>query len=77
MSQLPFQFEFKVDGPPVSYQARDRLRLQGWKDAVRAEAMRLWPAGQPPVAHKLQITVVYYHDVNAANVDNDNLLKPI
>ncbi len=77
MTQSPFRFEFKVDGPPVSYQARDRLRLQAWKDAVRAEAMRLWLVGQPPVTQPLQITVVYYHDVNAANVDNDNLLKPI
>jgi len=77
MTQAPFRFEFKVDGPPVSYQVRDRLRLQAWKDVVRAEAMRLWLAGQAPVMHRLQITVVYYHEGDEADIDNDNMLKPI
>lgn len=39
--------------------------------------MRHWPVGQSPVTWQLQITVVYYHDVNAGSVDNDNLLKPV
>ncbi len=70
-------FEFLVDGPPLSQQAKNRARLQAWKDAVRAEATRRWLPGQPSVAGPLLITVVYYHEGVTIRMDNDNMVKPI
>lgn len=73
---MAFPFEFKVEGPPVSQQTHDRAGLQAWKDIVRAEAMRLW-LERSPVTNRLMITVVYYHEGEETNIDNDNMLKPI
>lgn len=70
-------FELIVAGPPVSHQTRHRARLQAWIATVRREALRRWPPDQPPVAGRLKITVVYYHDAIRVRLDNDNMLKPI
>ncbi len=70
-------FEFIVAGPPVSYQARNRARLQAWIATVRNEAVGHWPPGQLPATGHLKITVVYYHDAVTVRLDNDNMLKPI
>jgi crossover junction endodeoxyribonuclease RusA len=71
-------FEFTVEGPPVSYQTRVRLRLRAWEDKV-AHAAKVWlPAGASPIASgRLKITLVYYHERPSVNIDNDNLLKPV
>jgi Holliday junction resolvase RusA-like endonuclease len=70
-------FEFTVAGPPLSQQAKDRTRLQSWKNTVRAEAARRWPRGQPAYTGPLFITVVYYHEGVTIRMDNDNMVKPI
>lgn len=70
-------FEFIVDGPPLSYQTRDRRRLRAWEQTVQTEARKRWPQGQLPLTSQLQITVVYYHDAITINMDNDNMVKPI
>lgn len=70
-------FEFIVDGPPVSQQAKDRTRLQAWKDTVREAARRRWPLGQAPITIQLQITLTYYHEAITVRIDEDNMLKPI
>lgn len=70
-------FEFIVDGPPVSQQARDRARLQAWKDTVREAARRRWRSGQAPVTAQLQIILTYYHEAVTVRIDEDNMLKPI
>lgn len=70
-------FEFIVEGPPLSQQTRDRARLQAWKNAIRAEAARRWPQGQPPVTGSLLIVVVYFHEGDVIRLDNDNMVKPI
>lgn len=70
-------FEFTISGPPVSWQTKDRTRLQEWKADVRLEASRHWPAGDSPHRERVEITVTYYHDGPAVRIDNDNLLKPI
>lgn len=70
-------FEFIVPGPPVSQQTQDRVRLQAWKETVRAAAKVNWPNGASPSAEKLQITVVYFHDAITIRMDNDNMVKPI
>jgi len=68
--------EFTVEGPPLSHQTRDRLKLQAWRAAVRAAALRGW-ASRTPVGGSVRLTVGYYHDGPAVRIDNDNLLKPI
>ncbi|MCW3054238.1 MAG: crossover junction endodeoxyribonuclease RusA [Chthonomonadales bacterium] len=70
-------FEFTVDGPPVSQQARPRTRLQDWKRFVRAEASKRWPSGTLPISAPVQIIVVYYHDGPSVSIDDDNMVKPI
>jgi crossover junction endodeoxyribonuclease RusA len=70
-------FEFIVQGPPVSHQARNRALLQEWRDAVRDAARRRWPGAAPPVATPVQMTLVYFHDGLSVRIDTDNLVKPI
>jgi crossover junction endodeoxyribonuclease RusA len=70
-------FEFTVEGTPKSHQARNRVRLQEWRERVRAEARRQWADDPLPIERSLKITVVYYHDRVAVHMDNDNMIKPI
>jgi hypothetical protein len=69
-------FEFFVEGPPLSQQTRNALRLREWKEYVRAEAAKLWQ-GQPPVEFALKLTVVYYHERQSVLIDHDKMIKPI
>ena len=43
-------FEFAIDGPPVSQQARRRARLRDWISKVANEAKNHWPEDKLPVA---------------------------
>ena len=70
-------FECIVEGPPVSYQARNRSRLQAWGNTVRAAAQRVWPVWQAPFTGPLLMVVVYYHDGPTVRLDNDNMIKPV
>jgi hypothetical protein len=72
VTDLPW--DFVVLGVPKSVQAK-ASSVQRWKEQVRTAAMALWPAGEPPLDHKVQIHVTYYHD--SAPLDVDNMLKPI
>jgi crossover junction endodeoxyribonuclease RusA len=69
-------FEFFVEGPPLSQQTRNPMRLREWKQYVRAEAAKLWPL-PTPLEIALKLTVVYYHDGQSVLIDHDNMLKPI
>jgi crossover junction endodeoxyribonuclease RusA len=68
-------FEFILDGPPVSQQARRRDRLRAWKVFVRQEAERYWPQGELPTAKPVMLRVTYFYDT--ISVDVDNIIKPI
>ena len=68
-------FEFVVDGPPVSQQARRRERLRSWRTFVREEAEKRWRRGDPPTAKPVMFSVTYFYD--AVDVDVDNIVKPI
>jgi len=70
-------FEFTVDGPPISHQTRNAVRLRTWQQAVRTAAAQRWPSGTPPLTEQLHFKVTYYHDGVAVRIDNDNLVKPI
>lgn len=67
-------FEFIVEGPPVSLQARNRSRLQAWKSDVTAAAAASW-SNAGPIPDEVQIQIVYYHEGNP--IDSDNMIKPI
>ncbi len=70
-------FDFTVEGPPVSQQARNRTRLHEWRTRVATAAEQRWPDSDAPLNGPLQITVVYYHDRIIIRMDNDNMVKPI
>jgi hypothetical protein len=68
-------FEFIVDGPPVSQQARDRGRLRAWQATVRQEAAKYWPPADPPANQLVMLKVTYFYDT--VSLDVDNIVKPI
>jgi crossover junction endodeoxyribonuclease RusA len=70
-------FEFVVIGRPISHQSNNRVLLRQWQENVRVAAEAMWPAEQPPVTQTCLLIVVYFFGRLPANLDNDNLLKPI
>lgn len=68
-------FEFVIDGPPVSQQARRRERIREWRDQVRAIAEKQWPSEELPVTEPVMLTITYFYDKVAMDVDN--IPKPI
>jgi hypothetical protein len=68
-------FEFVIDGPPISQQARRRERVREWRDQVRAIAEKHWPSGELPVTEPVMLTITYFYDRVA--IDVDNIPKPI
>jgi crossover junction endodeoxyribonuclease RusA len=68
-------FEFVIDGPPVSQQARRRERVRQWRDTVPRSAEQHWPPVELPVTGPIMLTVMYFYDGVA--MDLDNLPKPI
>lgn len=71
MALLPF--EFVVQGVPRSQEARSVGR---WKERVRAAAAAAWPSGQRALSDELSVAIVYFH-VGQANIDVENMAKPI
>ncbi|MGH7595681.1 MAG: RusA family crossover junction endodeoxyribonuclease [bacterium] len=68
-------FEFVIDGPPVSQQARRREKVRQWRDEVRKVAAQNWPAGELPVAGPIMLTITSFYD--SVSIDVDNIPKPI
>ncbi|MDZ7995051.1 MAG: RusA family crossover junction endodeoxyribonuclease [Nostoc sp. EfeVER01] len=72
------RFEFIVDGPPVSQQARTRgkgNRLQDWKKTVRQEAEKYWSSEQKTATGLVMLQITYFYDYD--QIDVDNIVKPI
>jgi crossover junction endodeoxyribonuclease RusA len=69
------KFEFIVDGPPVSQQARRRERLRAWKVTVRQEAEKYWSSERKVGIGPMMLTITYFYD--AVAMDVDNIVKPI
>lgn len=63
-------FEFVVEGPPVSSQARRRANRDAWQATVRAAAAASWPAGRPPIASEVAVTISHFFLGAPADVDN-------
>jgi crossover junction endodeoxyribonuclease RusA len=68
-------FEFVIEGPPVSQQARRRNRVRQWSGEVRSIAENYWPVGAPPVTVPIMLTITYFYDSVLVYVDN--IPKPI
>jgi Holliday junction resolvase RusA-like endonuclease len=72
---LALLFEFVIDGPPVSQQARRRERVRQWRDEVRRAAEQYWPAGELPATSPMMLTITYFYE--SVLMDIDNIPKPI
>lgn len=57
----PLPWDFVVLGVPVSVQAKSTTRAR-WKAQVKAAAAAAWPTGEPPLEHKAQLHITYYHE---------------
>ena len=68
-------FEFAIEGPPVSQQARRRELVRQWSRSVRNAALRRWDADASPVAEVIMLTIIYFY--NDVPMDVDNIPKPI
>jgi Holliday junction resolvase RusA-like endonuclease len=69
------RFEFIVNGPPVSQQARRRERLKAWKTTVRQEAEKNWSSEQKIAIGYVKLQITYFYD--SLVIDVDNIAKPI
>jgi crossover junction endodeoxyribonuclease RusA len=63
-------FEFIVDGPPVSAQARRKRVREAWKAKVAAAAHSLWVLGTPPIVSDVSVTITHFHEGAPGDVDN-------
>lgn len=75
IGNAPLPFEFAIDGPPVSQQARRRELVRQWSRSVRDAALQRWNANASPVAEVIMLTIIYFY--NDVPMDVDNIPKPI
>ncbi len=71
-------FEFVVEGPPVSVNAKKNnpRRYQKWIGTVRAAAQSRWLSGkQPTLSQNVIVTIMNYYTETSPDVDN--IIKPI
>jgi hypothetical protein len=71
---MPIPFEFVIDRPPVSQQARRSQRRRDWMQAVRSAAKQCWGTEQP-FTGEVMVTITYF--CGGAALDVDNIPKPI
>jgi len=74
----PALFDFVIEGPAVSQQARDMERLKRWEDQVTEAASEEWNAGPLPTSSPVAVTITYFTKREPGEArDVDNLAKPI
>ena len=71
---MPMQFEFVVDGPPVSQQTKNKIGLGQWKNSVRNAATKRWEIGTP-FSGDVLVSITYFYIDSPPDVDN--MTKPI
>ncbi|MDE2688618.1 MAG: RusA family crossover junction endodeoxyribonuclease [Chloroflexota bacterium] len=72
---MALPFEFVIDGPPVSQQARRRELLRQWSENVRRVGKQYWEMDDEPVAESVMLTITYFF--TDRQMDVDNIPKPI
>lgn len=68
-------FEFCIEGPAVSAQAKNKGLLRGWSARVAAAARAAWPKRKPLMAGDLKVDITEFSEFAAG--DRDNMAKPI
>ena len=71
---MPLPFEFTVEGPPVSQQARQRQRVREWMQYVQSAAGWRWDR-ESPFTGEIEVAITYFFD--SVDIDVDNIPKPI
>ena len=72
--EITFPIEFLVRGTPVSFQSKNALARDGWKDRVKAASMDVIP--QPHFASDQRMAVtLYYLPEGPMPGDVDNIVK--
>ncbi len=74
-------FEFVVEGPPKTVNAKNKARYQTWIEKVRESARQAWPIRRENVTRShITVEVTNYYRIlpeRPAPPDVDNILKPI
>lgn len=73
--EIKFPIEFMVPGVPLSLQASTASK-EDWKKRIRAAAQDELPEGHFAAEAPIKIKIYYFADA-PANVDLDNIAKPI
>ena len=63
-------FEFSVQGPPVSSQARRGASREAYRKKVAAAAAVAWIAGQPLIVSPVSVTITHFFEGAPADLDN-------
>ena len=77
---MSIPFEFTIDGPPVSQQARDRARLREWQEQVHEAASTMWQS-RSVISGDVAVAINYFCFDSTPrlkhSLDVDNVPKPI
>jgi len=68
-------FEFGVQGPPVSAQAKRGARRDAYRTRVAEAARALWITGTPLITTDVSVTITHFYE--GAPPDLDNISKLI
>lgn len=70
-----FPIEFIFNGPPLSLQSKNKAKKKNYIAMVANEARNGLPPGFTPTTDEVDITITYYYENQAGDVDN--IIKPI
>lgn len=73
--KLALLFDFCVEGPPISLQARNAASKARWRAKVLAAATAVWPSSKAPIDHAVMARITYFYE--GPSLDTDNMVKPI
>lgn len=71
---MSIPFEFVIDRPPVSQQARRRRLVREWTQDLQTAAKQHWD-NAPPYAREVKVAITYFFE--GVSIDVDNVPKPI
>jgi crossover junction endodeoxyribonuclease RusA len=73
-------FEFILPGRPVSFQTKDKAKLQAWMGLLQTAAATMWE-GDRPYGDYVRLKLTYYFEAPSGKEDSvpdsDNIIKPV
>jgi crossover junction endodeoxyribonuclease RusA len=73
-------FEFILPGRPISWQTKDKSKLQAWMATVQQVASQSWESDRPYDDY-VRLKLTYYFDAPGGKEDSvpdsDNIIKPV